>query len=153
MFRFFTSGLSTVFEERRAKQEVWRTMRRVIDLHVSQELLRDEDHRQHPRRAISIPVLVQVFGTSQECKPIIGITKNFSDDGIALLCREEMGIADLAFCAIWGTQPVCFVGLIRQSRYVGGGYWETGIAFKEIAKLFDWESLRPLAMSLNPNSR
>jgi hypothetical protein len=152
MLRFFSGVLSSAFEDRRAKHEVWRTMRRVIDLQVSQEMLRSVENRQYTRRAMSIPVLVQIFGASVDHEPIVGITKNFSDDGIALLCRQEMEARENAFCAIWGTQPVCFLGVTRQSRNVGAGYWETGISFKEIARLSEWEHLRPLAMSLKPAS-
>lgn len=151
MFNFFSSSRGTVFEDRRKKQEVWRTMRRVIDLHASREAIQTEDKRQYLRRPISIPVLVQIFGSQSDHRPIVGVTKDFSDDGIALICPVEIATSESAFCCVWGNQPICFVGTTRQARYAGGGYWETGVAFREMAYLSDWETLRPLAMSFDPN--
>jgi hypothetical protein len=150
MFGFFSSTRSCVFEERRKKQEVWRTMRRVIDLYSVREALRGVDKRQYSRRPVSMPVLVQVFGSSYPYEPFIGVTKNFSDDGLALLCKKEIAASETAFCCVWGNQPNCFIGVTRQARYAGGGFWETGVAFQEMAYLSDWGSLRLLAMSLNP---
>ncbi|MFN6130814.1 MAG: hypothetical protein ACK6DC_12075 [Planctomycetota bacterium] len=153
MFRLFSSSSGTVFEERRKKQEVWKTMRRVIDIYRASERMVSKENRQYSRHSISVPVLVQAFGSVVNSEPIIGVTKNFSDDGLAMLSLAEMPVQELAFCGIWGTQPYCFIGEIRQSRYAGGGYWETGISFKEMAYLGDWETLRPLAMCLNPDSQ
>jgi len=153
MFGFFSSSRTSVFEERRKKQEVWRTMRRVIDHHASQELVRGEDHRHHTRRGISVPVLVKIFDTPIEYDAIIGVTKNFSDDGLAFLSTIEFPISESAFCCIQGSQPICFLGLTRRSHYVGGGYWETGISFQEMTHLSEWGSLRSLAMYLKPEKR
>jgi hypothetical protein len=153
MFKLFSASTGTVFEDRRKKQEVWRTMRRVIDIYRAMERMVSKENRQYSRYSISVPVLVQAFGAAVDSEPIIGVTKNFSDDGLALLSLAEMPISELAFCGLWGTQPYCFIGEIRQSRYAGGGYWETGISFKEMAYLGDWEALRPLMMCLNPDSQ
>ena len=153
MFGLFSSSRSSVFEERRKKQEVWRTMRRVLDYHVSQDLLRGEDRRDHSRRAISVPVLVQIFGHPVEYPPVIGVTKNISDDGVALLCKNEFPLSESVFCCVHGSQPICFLGLTRRSHYIGGGYWEAGICFKEMTYLSEWGSLRSLAMSLNPDHK
>lgn len=150
MFGFFSSSRASVFEERRKKQEVWKTMRRVIDYHASRDLVRGQDRRDYSRRAVSVPVLVQIVGYPVEYAPIIGVTKNFSDDGVALLSTSEFPVSESAFCCVQGSQPICFLGLTRRSHYVGGGYWETGISFQEMTHLSEWGSLRELAKSLDP---
>lgn len=152
MFRLFSSARSDIFEERRKKQEVWRSMRRLIDRHVGNELLISEDNRKEPRRTMSIPVLIQGYGSHCECTPDIAVSKNISEEGMALLCPNE--ITDhRVFCAVWEDHPVCFLGMIRQSYYAGGGYWEVGIEFQEMTTMHDWEPLRSMAQTLNPASR
>lgn len=151
MFPFFSQSKTNVFEDRRKKQEVWRAMRRAIDLRASQELLRVEDNRQFRRTAVSIPVLMKSTGVGVDSNPIFGITKNFSDDGMAILCSCEWATGQTVFCSIWGEKPICFLGTVRQSHPAGGGYWETGVAFQELTYLSEWESLRRLATSLKPD--
>lgn len=150
MFRFFSSSRASIFEERRKKQAVWRAMRRIMDIKASAVISSDEDDRQEPRYPTSMPVLVQGFDTDSKCSRGFAISKNISDDGISLLCPFEI-TPELIFCAVWEEQPLCFIGLKRQSRYAGAGYWEVGIEFQELASLSEWEELRSLAMSLNPD--
>jgi hypothetical protein len=149
MFRFLSSRKSEASEQRRKKQEVWKSMRRLVDRHAAKELLISDDNRREPRHAISIPVLIQSFDADSHGSPEILISKNISEDGIALLSKVEMNQEHL-FCAVWEDKPLCFVGMIRQSRYVGGGYWELGVEFQEMTTLYDWESLRELAQFLDP---
>jgi hypothetical protein len=140
MFRFFSSSRASIFEERRKKQAVWRAMRRIMDIKASAVISSDEDDRQEPRYPTSMPVLVQGFDTDSKCSPGFAISKNISEI-----------TPELIFCAVWEEQPLCFIGLKRQSRYAGAGYWEVGIEFQELASLSEWEELRSLAMSLNPD--
>jgi hypothetical protein len=94
-------------------------------------------------------VLIQSFGADSQASPDIVISKNISEDGIALLSKVEMSEEPLV-CVVWEDKPLCFLGMIRQSRYVGGGYWELGVEFLEMTTLYDWESLRELAQTLDP---
>lgn len=149
MFRLFSSRQSEAVEQRRKKQEVWKSMRRLVDRHAAKELLISDDNRREPRHAISIPVLIQSFGANSQASPDIVISKNISEDGIALLSKIEMSDEHL-FCAVWEDKPLCFIGMVRQSRYVGGGYWEIGVEFQEMTTLHNWEPLRVLAQTLDP---
>lgn len=152
MFQFFSSNRAVVFEERRKKQEVWRSLRRIIDRRSYKEMVVSEDNRKEPRHAISIPVLVHGYGSHCECTPEFAVSKNISEEGMALLCPIEI-VDHHVFCAVWEEHPVCFLGTVRQSHYVGGGYWEVGIEFQEMTTMHDWEPLRSMAQNLNPHSR
>jgi len=149
MFRFFSSSRAEVFEERRKKQEVWRSMRRIIDRHAANALVISSDARKEPRLAISIPVLIQGFDEQNSRASEFAITKNISEEGMAIISTSSFENANV-FCALWEDHPLCFVGTVRHSRPIGAGFWETGVDFIELVSLHDWEHLREQAMGLDP---
>jgi len=150
MFNFFSRSRAGIFEERRKKQEVWKSMRRIMDRH-SAEKIPLEDNRGEERLPFSIPVLIKGFRADSDCTPGVGISRNISDDGLCVLCPFEI-MTENVVCVVWEEKPLAFIGTLRRSAYAGGGYWEAGIEFQELTSVSDWGTLRLLANTLNPNS-
>ena len=152
LLKFFSSSSSSqkaIFDERRKKQDVWRLMRRIIDRHAASGLVLDNETRSEPRRALSIPVLIQAFDEHNMLDPVFALTKNVSDDGMAIINTSAFKDVKI-FCAVWEEHPLCFIGTVCHTNPIGAGFWETGIDFIELASLNDWEHLREHVMSLAP---
>lgn len=84
-------------------------------------------------------------------KAVYGVTKDFSDEGVALLSIHEV-TAPHVICAFSVDEPAFLLGEVRQCRRFGGGFWHLGLRLCDIIEAKEANALLPLVELLDPNS-
>ncbi len=139
------------FQQRQKKQEVWKCLRRVLDRNSITGLLPDDDVRSVKRFPYCSPVMLQLCSNDQPapCEPVFAISKDLSDDGIALITNQPLEEVQV-LCVLWQDGPHYILGDVRQCQYVGGGFWKVGVQLTEIVSSEDFPTLPALSEQLNP---
>ena len=139
------------FNQRTKKQEVWKCLRRILDRNAAEQLLLGKEDRKEKRIPFSLPVLLQPCSPDQDiwCEPIFAVTKDLSDDGVAVISRQPLDQSTV-ICVIWADGPIFLSGDIRQCHHLGGGFWKIGMELSEIVSSLDFPLLRSLSERLSP---
>lgn len=141
------------FNQRTKKQEVWKCLRRILDRNAAEQLLLGKEDRKEKRIPFSLPVLLQPCLADQHtwCEPIFAVTKDLSDDGVAVIARQSLDQSTV-ICVIWADGPIFLSGEIRQCQHLGGGFWKIGMELSEIVSSLDFPMLRSLSERLSPEA-
>ena len=141
------------FNQRKKKQEVWKCLRRILDRNSAEQLLRGTEDRKEKRIPFSLPVLLQPCLEDQHtwCEPVFAITKDLSDDGVAVIARQSLDQSPV-ICVIWEDGPIYLSGEIRQCLHLGGGFWKIGMELSEIVSSMDFPLLYALSERLSPQT-
>ena len=141
------------FQQRRKQQEVWKCLRRILDSRTVSGLRREGDERNDKRSALCLPALVLpcLDGEPTRDEPMYAVTKDLSDDGVAILACRELRDAQV-IGAIWADGPIFFLGEVRQCWPFGGGFWQIGVRLSEIIPAGEVGALRSWAERLNPQA-
>ena len=142
---------SDPFKLRQKKQDVWKCLRRIMDRDSADKLLVDSDVRNGNRVQLCLPVLLQPCLDEQPlpCKPIFALTRDLSDDGVAIVTSQRLDPSQIVF-VIWQDHPIFLLGDVRQCVYLGGGYWKVGIQLTEIVSSQQHPELLLLSKRLIP---
>ncbi len=144
------------FANKRKKEEVLRIARRIMDQAFANSLRYTEDARSENRSEICAPALLQLCSEEHQltCEPILVLTKNFSDQGVAVVARQSLDIGDSQIIfAIWNDGPLFFLGRVRQCHHLGSGFWRIGLELSEMISKTEAPELSIWAERLNPETR
>ncbi|MFT5303564.1 MAG: hypothetical protein ACI87E_005071 [Mariniblastus sp.] len=132
---FFRSKKKDAFAERVKIQEVWKTVRRIIDVTSPNLVLQDaESGRTLQRYNRCIPVMMAPIddeGGAIPAQSFFAATRDFSDNGLSLISNKtlESGQWIVGFDV---DQPILFLGDVVRSQPFGGDLFEVGIVLHEV---------------------
>ncbi len=138
------------FHQRQKKQELWKCVRRILDRNSIAELLPDDD-RAVKRLPFCSPIMLQPCNEDQlaECEPILALTKDLCDDGVAIVVPQALEQSQV-ICVIWQSGPIFLLGDVRQCHYLGGGFWKVGVQLAEVVSGDEYPTLQALSKQLSP---
>lgn len=130
---FSSSRKRDAFEERGQQQEVWRLLRRLIDLQTPSMLAEATTERTWNRSNRCLPVaFVPVAGEEIDPQQVMyGPTKDLSDNGLSLILPEAVECTECV-CGFWLDTPKLVSGVVRRVRPFGGNLFEVGIQLVEL---------------------
>lgn len=133
MFSLFGKNKHDAFEDRQKQQRVWRSIRRIIDMRSSRDVLEQDNRRIHNRFRRYLPVAF--FPAHQDeveaTHCVYGITKDFSDNGLSLILKSEVPDG-IGVCGFWLDEPIMFAAVVRREVPFGGDMVELGIELTEV---------------------
>ncbi len=148
MFGLFSGKKKDLFEERRKKQEVWLTIRRITDRKIARESVLEEDNRRESRLSMVLPAIM--FSLDTPDAPLINcLVKDIADNGLGLTCRQAVENGRVFF-ALWVEQPHCFEGTVCRCSHLGADYWDVGIELDQVTTLGSYEQFREHVKALQP---
>jgi hypothetical protein len=144
------------FTRRKKTLDLQRYIRRLCDLTSPALSPLEGDVRTDNRHSRVIPTLLCPW---EEDGPIadqatIVLTKDISDRGVGLVLQHPLRAEHvlLGFLLADETDPLFFLGDIRQNSPIGGGYWVIGVELTDMVNICDFDSLeqlRPMAAKLS----
>jgi hypothetical protein len=151
------------FERDKKRVDVQTHMRRVADLTSPNLVPIQGGGRTEQRYNRTLPVLVAPYDNGEVYVEggVLAVSKDLCDRGMSVIICESYPEAEVAL-GLWlcpqsvsqeETEPIFFVGQVRQCSEIGAGYWQAGIELMEVItsrKLL--AELRPLARKLLPQN-
>lgn len=139
-----------VFEQRKKLQDVWRSIRRLVDKYAPNHTTMGG--RKFKRCSRCLPALLASWKNGKITGgPYWGITKDFSDNGMALVLPEPLEAEDVV-CGLWTGSPVFLAGIVREMQPFGGNFWLASLEFVERVESCRVSSLLPFAEQLVPST-
>ena len=127
------------FTKRKAQNEVVGVLRRIVDRTTPNLTLLDGASRHQNRHNRTLPVLLTPRRGQATLlgETVIGLTKDISDHGLAMILTEPLADQDVAV-TLWlatrqspDSEPVALLGRTRHCMEIGGGFWQIGIELTE----------------------
>lgn len=150
MFSFlFRRG--DAFQQRRKQQDVWKCMRRLVDMSSPNMPHAEGQSRSDNRCNRCLPVLIVPFVDEESGfqDAIFAVTSDCSDEGASLLSTHRVTTPEV-ICAFWDDGPIFLRGDVRQVRPFGAGFWQSGVRFSEVLPSGQLQMLYSLAAQLVP---
>lgn len=147
------------FFKRKKYSELLPLLRRILDRTTPNYPVPCEPARRHDRYNRAIPTLVCPWedGAPGEEQHAFGLTRDISRQGIGLVVPQPIDGSDvvLGFRVDRDdpNQPWYFLGKVRRSSPIGGGYWTVGVELYQFANVEyhdELDVLRPLTAALLP---
>ena len=149
------------FEQDKKRVEIQGQMRRIADLTSPNLPPLFGTARAADRSNRTLPVLVAPYsnGKAWAERGAFAVTKDLGDHGLSVISCQPSPELEVVI-GIWpytphvdveNTDPIFFVGRVRQCTEIGAGYWQIGIELCEVVKCRKLAaSLQPLARTLLP---
>ena len=142
------------FKENKDRSDLRAFVRRVTDLTSPNLPPLKGELRTLTRSNRTFPVLLTpwIRGAPNMEACVAALTKNFSDEGLALVLQQPFHAEEVVI-GIWlecqsrfglGRNPHFAMGAIRQSVSLGGGFWQVGIQLKRLVTTQDEPTLNSL---------
>lgn len=137
-----------VFEQRKKQLEVSRLIRRLVD--ASAPNLTSSEERTQDRCSRCLPALLVPWEDGAIRGEVCwGITKNFSDNGVALVLPQDIEATSVV-CGFWCGSPIFLSGVVRQMQPFGGCFCLAGVHLAQVISGSQVPSLLPFAKQLVP---
>ncbi len=153
MFAATKDGISDLFDHRKKRISLGKSIRRIIDLTSPSTVPHEVESRSHKRENRTVPVLVAEWnGDAPDATQIVfGFTKDFSDIGVSLLVPQIMD-TDQVVCGFWQDEAIFALGKVARSMPFGGGFWHLGVALSRILDEDEIAALLPMVERLSPRA-
>ena len=147
----FLRGKKDSFQKRRAQQDVWKCVRRIVDASSPNLCHANEQIRSDNRQNRCLPALVVPLAEEEPSvnEAIFALTRDFSDEGVSLLSSGELSTPHV-ICGFWDDGPLYFLGEVRHVRSFGAGFHEVGVHLCEVIPNGQFPQLQSLAAQLVP---
>ena len=153
MFSFFTKRDREMdaFQLRRKQTEVWKLVRRIIDVSAPNMPPTAGENRSQTRYNRAIPMLLVPWENGELLvgESVYTLSKDYSDNGVCLLPHRPFMALNVV-CGFWIDGPVFLMGEVRSRAPIGGGFWQLGVQLTQVIPPGDVEALIPLAEDLAP---
>lgn len=141
----FSKQKRDLFQLRARQQEVWRSVRRIIDSTAPNVVSADHESRKYDRCQRCLPAIVIPCDAEGEPsgQASLAITRDFADHGVGVILNQTPN-SELVICGFWTDEPHFFLGAVRQNQQFGACFCALGIELIEVISPEHIESLVPL---------
>lgn len=133
LFSNFNKKKRDGFAAREKQQQVWKRIRRLVDLSTPSLLHEQESQRNLTRYNRCVPIGCVPMNTEglDTSSIFYGSTKDFSDNGVSFISPQLVECTEI-ICGFWLDDVLLLEGLVRRVQPFGGNLYEVGIEFTEV---------------------